>query len=85
MTSSEKTPLLQSAENVLGSHHEVNNTPHAVQKNASHSTLSRSFSNESGQFGGAVISYHDICYSITTKQKGVKTERKIIKNLRWDC
>ncbi|XP_068750972.1 broad substrate specificity ATP-binding cassette transporter ABCG2-like [Montipora capricornis] len=36
----------------------------------------------SNQFGSTtVISYHNICYSVTTKEKGIKKERQIIKNL----
>ena len=86
MSENGRTPLLQREENSFENHlYEGDGNSRAMYKDTSHSTLSRSFSAESGQYGGgAAISYHNICYSITTKEKGVKTEKEIIKNLRWD-
>ena len=85
MTDNGKTPLLQAKENSFENQGEEEDNSGAMYKHASNSTISRSFSAESGQFGdGAVISYHDICYSIETKEKGVRREKQIIKNLRWE-
>ena len=86
MSNNGRTPLLQREENSFENHlYEGDGNSRAICKDTSHSTLSWSFSAESGQYagGGAVISYHDICYSIRTKQKGIKKEKQIIRNLRW--
>ncbi|KAK2560544.1 Broad substrate specificity ATP-binding cassette transporter ABCG2, partial [Acropora cervicornis] len=62
--------------------HRACDTPMYDDKPMEQSQLSQSFSDDSDQLGReAVISYHNICYSITTKEKGVKKEREIIKNL----
>ena len=85
ISSNEETPLL-GTEQTTFKNHRACDTPMYDDKPMEHSQLSQSFSDDSDQQGGeAVISYHNICYSITTKEKGVKKEREIIKNLRWEC
>ena len=81
MSSNGRTPLLHAEENSFD--REEDNADNFQVKHVSNSSLNRSFSAESGQFGdGAIISYHDLCYSVRTKVRGVKTEKQIIKNLR---
>ena len=77
MSISGRTPLLYAQENSFDGEEDAAIT--------SHNHVSQSFSAESGEFGGgAVISYHDISYSVKTKVRGVQTEKQIIKNLRCD-
>lgn len=85
ISSNEQTPLLGTEQTALKNHRACD-MPMSDDKPMDHSQLSQSFSDDSDQLGKeAVISYHNICYSITTKEKGVKKEREIIKNLRWEC
>lgn len=86
MSSNGRTPLLQKEETSFENRDEEEANSRAMYKHSIHSSFSRSFSAESGQFGagGAVISYHDICYSISTKEKGVTKEKPIIKHLRCE-
>lgn len=81
ISSNEETPLLGTEQTTFKNHRRCD-TPMYDDKPMEHSQLSQSFSDDSDQQGReAVISYHNICYSITTKEKGVKKEREIIKNL----
>ena len=82
ISNNEKTPLLGTEQPTLENHRTCD-VPVYENKPNGPSPLSRSFSTDSNQFGStAVISYHNICYSVATKQKGIKKERQIIKNLR---
>ncbi|XP_068705130.1 broad substrate specificity ATP-binding cassette transporter ABCG2-like [Montipora foliosa] len=82
ISSNEKTPLLGTEHPTL-ENHRTHDVPVYDTKPNGPSPLSRSFSTDSNQFGSTtVISYHNICYSVTTKEKGIKKERQIIKNLR---
>ncbi|XP_068750941.1 broad substrate specificity ATP-binding cassette transporter ABCG2-like [Montipora capricornis] len=81
ISSNEKTPLLGTEHPTL-ENHRTHDVPVYDTKPNGPSPLSRSFSTDSSQFGStAVISYHNICYSVTAKEKGIKKERQIIKNL----
>ncbi|XP_068738261.1 broad substrate specificity ATP-binding cassette transporter ABCG2-like [Montipora capricornis] len=81
ISSNEKTPLLGTEQPTL-ENHRTHDVPVYDTKPNGPSPLSRSFSTDSNQFGSTtVISYHNICYSVTTKEKGIKKERQIIKNL----
>ncbi|XP_068691282.1 broad substrate specificity ATP-binding cassette transporter ABCG2-like [Montipora foliosa] len=81
ISSNEKTPLLGTEHPTL-ENHRTHDVPVYDTKPNGPSPLSRSFSTDSSQFGSTtVISYHNICYSVTTKEKGIKKERQIIKNL----
>ena len=82
ISNDEKTPLLGTEQPTLENHRTCD-VPVYENKPNGPSPLSRSFSTDSNQFEStAVISYHNICYSVATKQKGIKKERQIIKNLR---
>ncbi|XP_068691451.1 broad substrate specificity ATP-binding cassette transporter ABCG2-like isoform X2 [Montipora foliosa] len=81
ISSNEKTPLLGTEHPTL-ENHRTHDVPVYDTKPNGPSPLSQSFSTDSNQFGSTtVISYHNICYSVTTKEKGIKKERQIIKNL----
>ncbi|XP_068752637.1 broad substrate specificity ATP-binding cassette transporter ABCG2-like isoform X1 [Montipora capricornis] len=81
ISSNEKTPLLGTEHPTL-ENHRTHDVPVYDTKPNGPSPLSRSFSTDSNQFGSTtVISCHNICYSVTTKEKGIKKERQIIKNL----
>lgn len=85
-----KTPLLHAQENPSDGeekcHSESARQKHITVSNSKSSFISRSFSaeSESSQFGdgATLISYHDVGYTVYTKEKGIKTEKHIIKNLR---
>ena len=86
-----KTPLLLVQENPFDGeekcHSDSARQKHITVSNSKSSFIgSRSFSaeSESSQFGdgATLISYHDVGYTVYTKEKGIKTEKHIIKNLR---
>lgn len=85
-----KTPLLHAHENPFDGEEKCQSDSarqkHITVSNSKSSFISRSFSaeSESSQFGdgATLISYHDVGYTVYTKEKGIKTEKHIIKNLR---
>ena len=80
MSANEKTPLLQNEANSFEAH---DASSHNGARSFGHvGKDSSSLSSGSGPKAGSLISYHDICYKITTKVNGVKTEKEIIKHLR---
>ncbi|KAJ7372887.1 ATP-binding cassette sub- G member 2 [Desmophyllum pertusum] len=74
-----RTPLFHAEENCFENQHEAEDN--TACKHVGRRSMSFSSSTESGHDSGTVISYHNICYSINTKVKGVNTKKQIIKNL----